>query len=252
MGLTRLKLVHTADVHLGGGAEGAAAPRGFVGVLDLALAERADVLLIAGDLFDDNRPKPDVVDFAITQINRFPGPVILLPGNHDCLDTGSIYHKVDFPSACPNLTLFEEPSGHHHLVEDLGVRFWGRPVVEHAPEFEPLAGVPAREGEYWHVVMGHGLVVEDGEQTYRSSPIRPSQIATSGWDYVALGHVHPARDVSAGSVPAFYSGSPASWGNLTDTFGFAMVVELDPERQVTVRQVSVNSVVSDQLSVVGR
>ena len=240
MGLNRLKLVHTADVHLGGGAEGAAAPRGFVGVLDLALAERADSLLIVGDLFDDNRPKPDVVEFAITQINRFPGPVILLPGNHDCLTTGSIYHKVDFEAACPNLTVLDDPEGHDHLIEDLGIRFWGRPVVEHAPEFQPLAELPPREGEYWHVVLGHGLVVDDGEHTYRSSPIRPSQIAASGWDYVALGHVHPARDVSAGSVPAFYSGSPASWGNLSDTFGFAMVVELDPDLGVTVRQVSVN------------
>ena len=241
MGPTRLKLIHTADVHLGGGAEGSAAPRAFAGVLDLALAEQADIFLIVGDLFDDNRPKPPVVEHAIAQINRFPGPVILLPGNHDCVDTGSIYHKVDFEAACPNLTVLGDPEGQEHLLEALGIRFWGRPVVEHAPEFQPLADVPERRGAVWHVALGHGLVVDDGEQTYRSSPFRPSQIAACGWDYVALGHVHPARDVSAGGVPAFYSGSPVSWGNLSDTFGFVMLIDLDPEQGVTVRRVSVDA-----------
>lgn len=238
MGSTRFRLLHTADVHLGGSAEGTAALQGFAHVLDTALSESADVLLIAGDLFDDNRPKPPVVDHAIAQINRFPGPVVLLPGNHDCLDTGSIYHKVDFEAACPNLKILREPDGEYHLLEEQGVLFWGRPVVEHAPEFQPLAAVPERNGDHWHIAVGHGLVVEDGEQTYRSSPIRPSQIAGCGWDYVALGHVHPARNVSAGAVPAYYSGSPAAWGNLSDTFGFVLLIDFDPAQGVSVRQLT--------------
>ncbi|HEX2171991.1 MAG TPA: DNA repair exonuclease [Dehalococcoidia bacterium] len=230
-----MRLVHTADVHLGGGAEGAAAPRAFAGVIDLAIGEAADVLLIVGDLFDDNRPKSHVVDHAVTQINRFPGPVVLLPGNHDCLDTGSVYHKVDFEAACPNLTLLADPAGTHHALPDLGIRFWGRPVVEHAPEFRPLGDAPARpDGDGWHVVLGHGLVVAEGEETYRSSPIRPSEIAATGADYVALGHVHPARDVSTTDVQAFYSGSPVTWGNLSDTFGFVLLVDFDPVAGVSV------------------
>lgn len=237
MGRKRLKLVHTADVHLGGGAEGAASPRAFAGVVDLAIEEEADLLLIVGDLFDDNRPKPHVVDHALTQINRFPRSVILLPGNHDCLDEGSIYRKVDFEAACDNLTILGNPLGHHHAIPDLGIRFWGRPVVEHAPEFRPLGDAPAHDdADYWHVVVGHGLVVADGEETFRSSPIRPSEIAATRAHYVALGHVHPARDVSAGGVPAWYSGSPVTWGALSDTFGFVMIVDFHPDRGVTIDQ----------------
>lgn len=237
MGSTRLRLVHTADVHLGGGAEGAASPRAFTGVVDLAIEASADILLIVGDLFDDNRPKPHVVDHALAEINRFPRHVVLLPGNHDCLDEGSIYRKVDFEAACPNLTLLGDPDGCHHVIPDLGIRFWGRPVVEHAPEFQPLGDVPSRNGDdEWHVVVGHGLVVGEGEETFRSSPIRPSEIMATRADYVALGHVHPARDVSAGGIAAWYSGSPVTWGALSDTFGFVMVVDFDPVRGVTVDQ----------------
>ena len=244
MGDRRIRLLHTADVHLGGGAEGVSALRAITGVLDLALAERVDLLLIAGDLFDDNRPKAPVVDHAIAEINRFPGPVVLLPGNHDCLDHGSIYRKVDFEAACPNLTLLQDPAGHHHHLGDLGIRFWGRPVVEHAPEFQPLANVPERHGDDWHVVVGHGLVIGDHEDSYRSSPIRPREIAATGWDYVALGHVHPARDVSAGGIAAHYSGSPVTWGHLHDTIGFAIIADLDPAAGVTIRKERVGAPVA--------
>jgi DNA repair protein SbcD/Mre11 len=90
-----LKILHTADVHLD--LDGYVAdPQGqryrdivhqaFSTVIDLAIQESVDLLLIAGDLFDSNRPGGDVVDFAIQELRRAERPIVVLPGNHDCLN----------------------------------------------------------------------------------------------------------------------------------------------------------------------
>ena len=51
-----LRLVHTSDVHLSSSpsepAEDAAARRALRAIVDLVRAENADLLLVAGDLFD--------------------------------------------------------------------------------------------------------------------------------------------------------------------------------------------------------
>ena len=59
-----LRVLHTADVHLDGDSAGrpevhAAQRRVFQRIVDQALAEQADLLLIAGDLFDHNRVPDD-------------------------------------------------------------------------------------------------------------------------------------------------------------------------------------------------
>ena len=74
-----LNILHTADVHLDldGYISDARTPstrhinhRAFSSVIDLAIQEDVDLLLIAGDLFDSNRPRRDVVDFAIQELRR--------------------------------------------------------------------------------------------------------------------------------------------------------------------------------------
>jgi DNA repair exonuclease SbcCD nuclease subunit len=55
-----LRVLHTTDLHLDGDGDGADAHRGgerlvFRRIVDRVLADRVDLLLIAGDLFDHNR-----------------------------------------------------------------------------------------------------------------------------------------------------------------------------------------------------
>ncbi|MBI3968865.1 MAG: hypothetical protein HY329_24775, partial [Chloroflexi bacterium] len=47
-------------------------------------------------------------------------------------------------------------------------------------------------------------------------------------------HWHPVRDVSAGTVRAFYSGSPVPSAPLEKTAGFVAIITLDPELGVLV------------------
>src|SRR5215472_17334097 len=114
----RLKLIHTSDVHLesdtfGSGPRGDifrhSVRRAFSGVIDVANGNRADLLLIVGDLFDSNRISVEALDFAMNQIARAQMPVVIIPGNHDAHDERSIYVFLPSPSLPHNLFPFLPP-----------------------------------------------------------------------------------------------------------------------------------------------
>lgn len=228
-----LKVLHTADVHLGWDGNPELAQRGLVAAIDAALQEKVDLVLLAGDLFDSNRQSHATIDFAIAQLARLTVPVIMIPGNHDAYDATSIYRKVDIEQAGRHVRLLREPDGELVRLPELTVTVWGRALVEHYHGFRPLQGLPARANGDWHLVLAHGHYVPPGETPDRSSPILAEEIAAAGWDYLAFGHWHPFTDVSQGETPAIYSGSPARMAFEMGA-GNVAIVHLDPERGVRV------------------
>ncbi len=204
----RARLVHTSDCHLERD-DGGPTQLAFEAVVNLAIANRADVLLIAGDLFDHSRVGPEIVAWVADQLNRFPGPVVLLVGNHDCLDEASVHHRHDLREVCDRLLMLDDPDGTSVDLPGSDITVWGRAMVEHAPEFQPLANAPAGRADRWSVIAAHGLL--DAEAG-RSSPIRSSELAELTADYVALGHIH-VHTVVRESPPTRYSGSTHAHGS---------------------------------------
>jgi DNA repair protein SbcD/Mre11 len=249
-----LKLLHTADVHLDIDGYGttphtrdfrAITHQAFSTVIDVAIREDVDLVIIAGDLFDSNRPGRDVVDFAIQEIRRAGRPVVMIPGNHDCLSPQSIYRQVNMPGACSNLLFITHPTGELHHLPAHNLVLWGRGMVEHEPAYYPLQGLPPRHSEAWHLALGHGFFMEDDVPSYRSSPIYASEIRTSGWDYLALGHCHAFADVSQATVKAFYSGAPGFLPGTQGADGHVALVqcEVGVERRIDVTQVDLRPLV---------
>ena len=239
-GTRPLTLLHTADIHLDNRPEGAVRPpkahSAFEAIIDYALDFNVDVVLIAGDLFDHNRVNEETVGFAQDQLRRLHCPAVILPGNHDCLQADGIYSRHDFNAACDNVRVISEPQGQTMTFPNLDLRIWGRAMESHEPGFHPLACLPvrAKKPARWHVAMAHGFFYEDFETPERSSPILASEIRESGWDYVALGHKHVMADHSQEGVTAWYPGTPLpDWS--TAPPGHVLVVELFPDRGVTVR-----------------
>jgi exonuclease SbcD len=215
--LKPLRLIHTSDVHLESDTLGSG-PRGdafrervrgaFNSVVDLANQKQADLLLIVGDLFDSSRVAAEALESAMRTIGRARMPVIMIPGNHDAHDERSIYAAMPAAALPPNLHLILEVEGKMLDFPELGARLWGRALNEHSPDYRPLLGIPPATGDRWNIALAHGLYTEGGE-THRSSPITPQEIEASGYDYIALGHVHLFGDVSHGATRAFYCGTPA-------------------------------------------
>jgi DNA repair exonuclease SbcCD nuclease subunit len=261
-----LRLVHTADVHLGElptpwhgrepswsgdrrrrpdvsgrTSEGWPPPgnllpdeRAFARVIDIVLAEEADALLIAGDLFDSNRVPEPAIRFAQSQIARVSCPVVLIPGNHDCYDDTSIYRRFDFRAIGSHVYPLYAEAGEIVVFEHMGLAVWGKGLVEHAPANRPMAGAPQRAvPDHWLVGMAHGHFVEDRREP-RSSLITPDEIEGSGLDYLALGHVHVFRDVSQGSVRACYPGAPRI--SYAPDAGSVAIIRLDPVAGISVEE----------------
>ena len=229
-------MVHTSDVHLGAyvGNEGDTwserrelIETAFRRVIDLANDSDAHALVIAGDFFDNDRVPQETVDFAIEQLRRVDGTVVLLPGNHDPMDEGSIYWRNDFEGNVPGMHLFREHQGGTYELDGRDVVFWGRAYLDTDWHFKPLDGLPGRSDRRWHVALGHGHYHRDGEDSYRSLPILASEVAAARgeWDYMAFGHWEPHADVTTEDVTAIYSGAPMPLSDANRRAGWAAVVD---------------------------
>ncbi len=234
-----LKIAHASDVHLDtdyfGGEENRASRDHcreiFQRLLEEISAERPHLFLLPGDLFDSNRATDDTIRWSMEKLGALPFPVAMIPGNHDCLEEGSIFKRYDF-SGIPNLEMLLAGEGETVELPALGAAIWGKGMVEHSTEFQPLDGLPPAGEGRWNLAMGHGIYVGREGMGYRSSPVEARQISRSGYDYIALGHHHALLDVSANGTPAYYCGSPVPIS--PERHGTWLLVELEEGRPATV------------------
>ncbi len=266
-----LRLLHTADVHLGARhtdlGEQAAAQRerqfaAFKAAVDLALAEQADIVLVAGDLFDSNTQPRRSVERVAAELRRLVDArirTVLIPGTHDVYDRSSIYRVHDLAALAGSgedddlVTVLtpDRPSVHLATCD----------VIVHGPVFatkraphSPLRDlkVTAGDGATWHVGMVHGsLAIPD--RTDRDEVVfSREEIAATGLDYLALGHWHSAQQGKAGGTTWAYSGAPEPVAVTQDGAGKVLLVELaeaDGNRTVTIAERSVGRTRFEKLAI---
>ncbi|MFO7712711.1 MAG: DNA repair exonuclease, partial [Dehalococcoidia bacterium] len=163
-----LKILHTADIHLGARFSGlgdrGAAQRDqlratFRKLIATALEERVGIVLIAGDLFDSNQQPQKDIDLVIEQfghLNRSGISVCIVPGTHDPLDSSSIYRKVGFEDRCPNLTVFAGEEMSCREYPDLDLTVYGKPNLSNRSYSSPLKKLRPTTSSRFHVAVAHG------------------------------------------------------------------------------------------------
>jgi exonuclease SbcD len=197
-----LRILHTSDLHIG---DSFSRDDAVGALVDLGLTHQVDLMVIVGDFFDNNRVETHVAQAVVDQLQRLPVPVVVLPGNHDPLLVGTIYDRVVLPDHVRVLTA---PDGETVSLTELDIDIWGKPHISY-DDVRPLAGLPPRGGATWQLALAHGQLVQSSDDLRRAYLITSEEIAGSERDYVALGHWDVQRDVSAGAVRAWYSGSPS-------------------------------------------
>jgi len=221
-----LKITHTSDVHLNDEPDGAKVREAFTQVVDTVLETESDLFLIAGDLFDHNEIQRKTVDFVYAQLARVSCPTVVIVGNHDCWDVRSVMKRMDFRKAGRHVTLLNNAEGVQVAFPELHATVWGRCMLDHDRSNKPMAGVPPRKSNLWHIGMAHGLY-DDDPDTDRSSLITSREIEASGLDYLALGHVHAHRQMRHGNTLACYPGVAAAHMGTIQT-GCVALVTLTP------------------------
>jgi exonuclease SbcD len=233
-----LKILHTADIHLGAKFSGLG-NRGtsqreqlrttFKNVVATAINESVDIVLIAGDLFDSNQQPQRNIDLVIEQFNLLGSkniPVCLVPGTHDSLDSSSIYRKVDFEGKCGNLKIFADENMSCKEYPNLDLTVYGKPNLSNRSSVSPLKGLRRSTSRKFHIALAHGSLYIPEKTADDDHVFRLEEIEVSAMDYLALGHWHRVYKCPSGR-PAWYSGPPEWIPGQTEKGGVLLIAVAD-------------------------
>ena len=229
-----MKFIHTGDIHWGmtpdsdkpWSRERSRDIRDtFASIIAKAESMEVDCLLIAGDLFHRQPLLRDLkeVNYLFSTIPQIH--VVIIAGNHDRIRKNSAVLSFTW---APNVTFLESEDVSSVYFEDINTEVAG--FSYHSTEIsEPrLDQLDAPEDGKIHILLGHG-----GDANH--VPINRAALASSGFSYIALGHIHKPEVLAEKKMA--YCGSPEPLDK-TETGDHGIFYgEISPEtRQVTTLQ----------------
>lgn len=209
--MNEIKFLHMADIHFNRPASGIPEEKravrrqevrsAFSAALALGKEKGADVILIAGDLFDTPDADIGTVSFIKNELAKIaPIPVLISPGNHD--PYGNAYKSLD-DGSCPNLTVFKKGITHKSFPEK-GFTVYGVGFESEIENDPLLRSLHINDEKDINIALIHGEIAPTSDY----NPITEEDIAKSGMDYVALGHVHSYSGIKkTGGVSYAYCGA---------------------------------------------
>lgn len=190
------RFVHCADLHLGSRFKGVSVRdpamgermtesvfRSFSRIVDLAISEGADFMVIAGDAFDESTITPATRHRFATELSRLGIPCFIARGNHD--------PHTDWESSIPyppNVHEFGTEPEYIELDGLDGIEIVGASFADWHEE-RNLPSLVKGSPDAFTVACMHCDVDSVGAQ-YDYSPCRLSDMSGRGVDYWAIGHVH--------------------------------------------------------------
>ncbi|MGH3749242.1 MAG: exonuclease SbcCD subunit D [Micromonosporaceae bacterium] len=270
-----MKILHTSDWHIGKVLKGQSRAEEQIAVLaeivQIAQAERPDLVIVAGDLYENAAPTAEatrVVTRALSALRRTGADVIAIAGNHDngaALDAlrpwadaagitvrGTIRHAED------HLISGVTASGEQWRC--VALPFLSQRHAIRAVEMFDLTGAEANQTYADHLrrllavlterfqpdavnlITAHltvvGAVMGGGEREAHTIQAYAAPATLFGADahYVALGHLHRRQSVNA-PCPIHYSGSPIAidFGEAENTPA-VLLVEVAKDMPAKVRE----------------
>jgi DNA repair exonuclease SbcCD nuclease subunit len=228
-------IVHSSDLHLGTDDSFSNTDRlaPLPKVLGKATEINADVVLLAGDSFDNHRQPEQLLERAAQILRHYSRPVVILPGNHDPLTPDSVYRRAGLASI-PNVSILGLNVDETVTFKELELGIWGKAHFDYT-DMSPLAD-PGQRAMRWHIAAAHGHYVDalrDPNRLIGSWLIHREELHATDADYIALGHWNQAIQVGDESVNAYYSGSPEYCGTVN-------IVRLCENGRIEVQQAPLN------------
>ena len=195
-----MRFIHCADLHLDSPLRGLeryegapvndmreATRRSFANIIDLALEREVDFILIAGDVFDGDLLDFNAGLFFANQLRRLADADIrafIVRGNHDALSR--ISKAVPLPK---NVHLFKSSKPDTVVDDLLGYAIHGQSFATGVVMDDLAAQYPDAHPGLLNIGLLHtALAGREGHESY--APTTPERLASKGYHYWALGHVH--------------------------------------------------------------
>lgn len=280
-----MKIIHCADIHLGverGPLDKSGIPgrvldflESLDSMIDFAIEENVDLILIAGDIFHTNNPNQMLTNLFAKRLHTMAEhcPVVVLVGNHDTpgplhrktsidvfsvIEMSNVYIGNKFEtliirtkSGDIQVTTFPYPT--RHLVtpssykELINKEEYPERILEIFDELRCTikTGIPA-------IFLGHftvtgsrygserPLIVGNEAEVDLLAVLTHENEPETVWDYYALGHLHYHQEVF-GDPPVVYSGSldRVDFGEENDDKGFVLI-DINDEQEVAWEFISVD------------
>lgn len=212
-----IKFAHISDVHIGAKCGGIGNKKEirkseifntFLNILKICQSKNVDIILIAGDLFDDIESVSEQ-DLKVLKDAIWAGNinVVISPGNHDPFTSDSPY----FSKWPDNVWIFK--NNKLELIEfpKLKLRVWGHAFKGAYERKHLLKEINVPIDDFVNIGLIHGTVSESEENEY--CPILREEIERSGMNYLALGHIHKRSELKCiGNTYFSYCGCPEGTG----------------------------------------
>ena len=214
------KFLHTADVHLDSPLLNldnyddaprddfrSATRRALDNIVDLAINEEVQFVLIAGDLYDG-----DCTDFntplhfrrKMRELGDHQIRVFIIQGNHDAASSMKKAFSLQLPD---NVKLFRTDKPETVTIDELNVAIHGQGFATKAVTDDLSKNYPDAIPGFINIGMLHtSCGAHDRHDNYAPSTMKGLQ--SKDYQYWALGHIHKGQRLAGPSPWIIYPGNP--------------------------------------------
>lgn len=197
-----IRFIHCSDLHLGSRFVGISSDDPKLGkrltestllsfrrIVDLAISESADLMVISGDVFDEENESPATKYAFVKELERLNIPCFISLGNHDFKRSWDV--SIPYPS---NVHVFSgDPESitvdiNGEKVEVVGRSFTTRHTSEN------LAASLRGSHDAFSIGVVH-CNLESVSDDDRYAPCKISDLLGKNIDYWALGHIHKRSEL---------------------------------------------------------
>lgn len=222
--MTTQKILHAADIHLDSPLrnltqyEDAPAERirgasrvALSNMVDLAIDQQVQLVVIAGDLYDGDWPDQNTGLFFVKQASRLIHagiPVVVIRGNHDAFNKMTMNLRLPMnPDGSEVMISSKDVETREFDLGDLSVAVHGRSYRKQHERGDLVKDYPKPIAGMFNLGLLHtGLDGLEGHIAY--APCTPRQLADFEYDYWALGHIHKRGEHQVdGAAPVVFSGN---------------------------------------------
>ena len=200
------RFIHAADIHLDSALRGleryegapvdeirGATRRAFDNLIELAIDEEVNFVLLAGDLYDGDWKDYNTGLYFIERMARLRDAgilVFIVAGNHDA--ASQITKHLRMPD---NVKMFGTRTPGRVVLKNLDVAIHGQGFANRAVTEDLSRAYPQGDPQLFNIGMLHTcLDGKPGHEPY--APCTVDGLRSKGYDYWALGHIHKREVVS--------------------------------------------------------